>query len=142
MAMRAGWEARVIFDGTPFAVKSWDMDSECTPLDASNTEGRPGNPLAANQAAKQFAATLAGLRRCRMSFRTATYDDTFPFGGPATFREGDFVTNVTVLPFAATVTPFAFESMMVTKVRIEGEIDGLQPVSLEGVSDGEFDWGF
>lgn len=148
MPMVAGHRARIYFGADPYAMKSWSLESECTPLDCSNTEGRPGNPLAANQTARGFASTLVGLRRCRCTFRTATYDTTFPFGGPATWREGMYLTDCFIYPNnnaltgAAIGAPFTFQSVIVSKITVEGEVDGLQPVTIEGVSDGFFDFGF
>lgn len=141
MAMKAGHQARIRFDDSDYAVKSWQIESETTPLDCSNTEGRPGNSAAANQSAYGFAATLAGLRRARMRFTNATYDDAFPFGGPTAFTEGDYVNEIQIFPDRDNSSDYhGFASMMVTKVTMEGEVDGLQPVTFEGVSDGQYTW--
>ena len=142
MAMRAGYEARISIDDEFYACKSWMLEAEVPPLDCSNTEGRPGNFNAANQAARGFAARLFGMRSARFRIVSATYDDAFPFGGATLFREGQYLDNIKIYPAYDDVPDLShsLESVVLAKVTLEGEVNGLQPITIEGWSDGEYRW--
>ena len=142
MAMRAGYEARIEIHNEWYACQRWSLEAEVPPLDCNNTEGRPGNSRAANQEARGFAARLFGLRSARLRIVSATYDDEYPFGGATLFREGQYLNNVHIYP-AFGERPDLYhglQSVVLAKVTLEGEVNGLQPITIEGWSDGEYSW--
>lgn len=144
MAQRAGWEfqVRVGASNYVFVCKRYRSENESPPLDNSNSEGRPGNPAATNQNARGYGTNVKNLRRSRLVLEQATRDDSEnPFAAPLSWKEGVYVNDLKIYP-AGVATPAyvdTYNSLLITKVTREGEVGGLQPLTFEMVSDGQYD---
>ena len=144
MAQRAGWEfqIRVGASAYVFVAKRYRSENESPQLDNSNSEGRPGNPAATNQNARGYATAVKNLRRARLTLEQATRDDNEnPFAAPLSWREGIYVDSLTIFPAGVTSPLYkdTYNSLLITKVTKEGEVGGLQPLTFEFASDGQYD---
>ncbi len=128
------------------SVKGVSIDRMTPDLDVSNSEGEPGNTeadaaesIADSPEQGSFSTTIPGLKKCNVTIRGATYDDEgWPFNSvdPVPFSEGDYISCI-VFPDKNDLTKgHHFPSLLVKNVKHEMEVDGLQPVTLECVTDG------
>lgn len=136
MTAYAGWQCDIDVNDNPYGAKSWMVESETPPLRVDNTEGRAGHSLSVST--KGYAAIIPGIAAARVRISSATYDDTDNiFETPHSIRDGDWIT-LNIYPAGRTGTVLAFAGFVVTKVTLEGEVEGLQPITFEGHSDGEY----
>jgi hypothetical protein len=143
-ALKSGY----VSTSTPrfFAVKRWSMTPEAPGLNADNTEGKPGRPLA--NLAPGYAAKVRGIKSCRVRLEQATLDDsadpfsTAPAGAGFNIREGDYM-KVFIWPDRDNSGNTALAhtaEVYVERVDYSGEVGGLQPVTIEGTSDGNYNF--
>lgn len=136
MAKRAGWENRVKVNGIAYATKRTMIESSCADLEVTDSEGNPGNPDAA--AAPGCYATVPGISKGTFSLQSATFDDDDnPFAAPLSLEEGDYI-DLEAYP-AGIDGPGHLFQCMITKIRQEMDVDGLSPVTVEGVTDGGYE---
>jgi hypothetical protein len=139
MALRSGFEARVQLDVTLYAVKRWSIDPETTALDVSNSEGIPGDTSGAIAAAPGvgFASHIRSNKKVRVMLQSATFDDSNnPFAAPLALDVGMYIT-VAIFPWGLGGDSHSAR-ILIDKIKHEGEVDGAQPVTIEGVSDGRY----
>lgn len=139
----SGWEFQVTIGGANVAMacKTYRSERRTPSQDMTNSEGEPGNPAAANQAARGFQSVLGAPRRARVVLGSATINvDKNPFIAPLNLKEGDYVTNLKIWP-AGTTNPASVEtygSLKVVGITRNGDTQGLQPFEIEFESDGEY----
>jgi hypothetical protein len=138
MPQRAGWEFQIDVNGVAFVAKRYQIKAESPLLDCSNSEGKPGKPGGA--LAPGFAGSLRNLRRATVSVGVATYDDDVNyFAPPLSLREANYLSNVKVYPGGRSGARIhSIDSLLITAVTLEGTVGQEQPVSFEGVSDGNY----
>lgn len=134
----AGFDGRVSIDDSDYSVKQFSITATATALDVSNTEGIPGG--ATSTGGVGYASKIPGLMSATFRFVSATYnEDDNIFGTPITVRIGEY-HQFDVLPNKTGSKTFRITSGLVTSVSLDGDVEGVQPVTLEGVSDGYFDF--
>jgi hypothetical protein len=136
MAQLAGHFVQVDIDGVPYTVSEWSFDDNCPALDTTNSEGVDGSG-APNVVA--FATNTSGVAQATIMLKTATFDDTDDiFAPPLILRSGLVVRILIYLDGRAAANPHVFPRVRITNVKDEGQTTGLQPITLEGVTDGVY----
>lgn len=138
MAQRSGWEVRVKINTTLYAVRRYSMDDSVPDVDVTNSEGVPGD--AANVTnAPGYASVIPGPKKCRVMLQAATFDNANnPYDIPIVIRRGQYY-NVTIFPAGLAFPDVVHTArIMVTNIRLEGDVNSDQPVTIEGVSDGTY----
>jgi hypothetical protein len=138
MAQRAGWEARVKINTIFYAVKRWRVESAASDQDVSNSEGVPGNASSPALPQPGYSSSLGGLSKGTFTLTSATFDDEDnPFAAPLLLNEGDWA-EIEIFPAGAAGPRHYLANALITRLTNEGEVDGLSPVTIEGVTDGAY----
>jgi hypothetical protein len=134
---REGNDAKVDINGVPYAGAFFRVRSRDPEQDVSNFEGKAGNP-AVGAAAVGYASHVGSNRVGNVEIRGATLDleENF-FIAPMQVAKGGYCT-VRIYPNGRDDDYHFFNSLKVSEVSHEGQAGGLQPISLTGISDGEY----
>ena len=136
MSKRAGWENRVKVNGIAYRTKRTTIEDSAADLEVTDSEGVPGNPLATE--APGFYAAVPGISKGTFSLQSATFDDDDnPFSAPLSLAAGNYI-SVEAYPAGLTGVAHVYENCLITKIRHEMDVDGLSPVTIEGVTDGSY----
>ena len=154
MARKVGYDARVrigVFSSTTslgtmvnYAVRRWVWDESSPGQDTTNSEGIPamGDDSTNSPAAVGYAATARNIRRVRVTLEQATFDDQAnqnPWASPLVITAGKYI-RVEIYPDRSASTYHFVRTLYVERVNPSGDVNGLQPITLEGVSDGVFEY--
>lgn len=119
-----------------YACGRWSAEDSAPGLAADNTEGLAGSPGGTD--AEGFQSRVPGIRGCRVSLTSVTYDTRSNwFGTPLSLKAGDYV-QVEIYPAGINGKRLPFDGLRITRKQLEGEAAGLQPVTLEMESDGGY----
>jgi hypothetical protein len=127
----AGWEYRVFVDGTALRARRFSFKPAVPELDVTDSES-PSN------AALDFvyAETLYGVGKVTWSIEQATFDpDDNPFASPLSLLVGTY-HDFEIEP-RDSAERHTFKGLILGNTH-DGEVTGLQPITIEGVSDGVF----
>jgi hypothetical protein len=137
MTQRRGADFRVLLNGTFYAVARIEVGGRCPPDVVSNTEGVPGNPLAA--IARGFSAIIGDLAEGTMRLVSATFDDANnPYAAPFDVDIGEYV-SIIAFPSGAGFG-YNYGNCLVLSYSHSGQVPGLQPLTIEVQTDGLFDF--
>lgn len=142
MAHRSGYEWRVTIGdaGGNWGAKGFSIVQETTEASVANSEGIIGKTGGAADSTASFDAHVRTLRRARITIRFATFNDSADlFAAPLSLKEGDHHA-MSVSHLRNNTKKWTFPSVLITKVTQEGEIDGLQPLTIEGITDGAYSY--
>lgn len=136
MAQKAGFNARVMLNGTAYAWARYEWNTSSPILDTTNGEGVTGS---GSDGEPGHESNVAGNRKATISIRNATYDDDSPeFSTPLSLRDGD-VIEVLIYPDRDNEEYYAnFPAVRIGNLKMEGDIKNLQVVSFDGSTDGLF----
>ena len=154
---RAGWEARAritVYDDNGVQLYSpkyiglgeWSIKPKAPGLDSSNTEGKPGRSGAA--VAPGFQARTKNMKGADVRFVVRTFDDSAdpfssnPAGAGYSIREGAYAKieiwpNRNDVPDTSKCHSCEFQ---VTEIEYAGQVGGLQPCTVVGESDGNYNF--
>lgn len=120
-----------------YSVRRWEISGEAPELPVPNTEGFAGHLLGVD--GEGFMASLTGLRSLKLTLEECTYSTTRNiFGTPQTINEGNFISVKFFPAGRAGGKQITLSGLKVTRKRLSGEADGLQPVTIEASSDGVY----
>lgn len=140
MAKARGFDVKVRISGVTYSVAEYSCDDEAPENDVSNSEGETGSGLGAGSN-PEFKSVVASQRQMRVMLRSATYDpDSNPFAAPLAIETGMYLTDVSIFPAGLSESPIAIPVLYVRRASIGGPVSGVQPVTIEGVSDGSYTW--
>lgn len=135
---QAGFQAKIRVNSTAYAGATYQLSDECPEQDVSNTEGIPGNPLAAANIAIGNTAVIGGLKRFMATIRNATFDVlSNPFAAPFAIASSTYIALLVFLNGAAGVK-WSAPSFYVNRSSSDGDVKGLQPVAFGGIGDGAY----
>lgn len=145
MAPIAGLNLQVTINNIPYSVAEFSADQQSEGLDATNSEGHPGSelnplPAAAGRNPVQpwglFQSRVAGPIVTRVMLKNASFDPARnPFRAPLLMRAGLYY-SVLVWPNTAIGNIFHGFILLVTSIKHESTVKGLQPITIEGETDG------
>lgn len=136
MGFKHGYRFRLRVNSTAYGASDCSVDITSDGADVSNTEGYTGQ--VGITAHTGYASVIGGLRSARVSFRNATFaDDENPFAAPYGMQVSEYVT-LRVYLFSLTSVSWYFPSFFIAGTSWNGQVRGLQPVSINGQSDGLF----
>lgn len=136
MGFKHGYRFRVRVNSTAYGCSDLGVDASVDPGDCSNTEGYTGQ--VGMTAHTGFSSVIGGLRSARVNFRNATFaDDENPFAAPYAMQPGEYVA-LRVYLFSLTSVSWYFPSFFIAGTSWNGQVRGLQPVSINGQNDGLF----
>jgi len=138
MAQLAGFNAQVDIDGIPYTVSEYRIDDETPALETTNSEAVRGDgsvdPVGAG-----YATNTSGVSQAKVMLKTATFDDTNDiFAAPLSIASANVVAVLIYPDGRAAGLPHSFPMLRLTKVTPEGQSNGLQPITIEGVTDGSY----
>ena len=120
---------------TAYAIARWTIADEVQEQDVSNTEGQEGNTTISSLN-PGFSAYIAGLRRFTANLVNASFDVTNnPFAAPLNLNAGVYVAIKLFLNQATGVSWFC-TSFLINRISQDGDVRGLQPLTIAGVGDG------
>lgn len=143
----AGFQAKSTIDGTPYAFATYRIRASGMRHNVSNTEGLAGNSALGNApqlgavanftGVPCFESVLPGLDHLEATVRQATFDmANNPFLAPILLDIGFYYELIVF--YAASGPNWAVDSFLVNEIDSDGDVNGLQPVSFSGSSDGGF----
>lgn len=131
----AGFFAQVDINNLPYTVSEWRVDVEAPALETTNSEAVNG---AGAPDTMGFKTSVSGVSVAKIMLKTATFDDTDDiFAAPLALREA-MVVSVRIFHDTRLGTAHVFPRVRITKLTVEGQSSGLQPITLEGETDGGF----
>jgi hypothetical protein len=135
MTMRRAVDMKVTIKGVLFSVQEFTFDDVCPLDDVSNTNGVTGNP--AYGPSPGFASKLPDIKNGRVSLRMATFDDAEnPFAaGGLNIGAGSFVP-ILAYPAGLTGVKWTMSNVAIAQMSNSGHVPGVQPISLQGETDG------
>ena len=132
----AGYNVQVDVNSVALAVKRVRVRGTVTDLDVTNTEGQPGNPLAA--VAVGFAGRIPGIADCEIVFELPTFDSAAnPFQAPRSLVLGAYPV-IRVWKQRRGVGVSYQMVPLVCEVDDDADVKGLQVPSFTVRSDGLF----
>jgi hypothetical protein len=139
MGQLSGFDAAIEVNEVAYSVKMYSITANVPGLDVSNTEGYTGKVGGTD--AVGYTARVTGLKTAAIRLVQATYnEDDNLFGTPQDIRLGEYY-SFSITPNRTGPEVFTMENGLVTSLSLDGDVEGLQPVSLEALSDGYFSFG-
>lgn len=136
MSMRRGQDARATINGVAFAFNRFRISDRAASLNVSNSEGRTGN--SAGTDSPGFMSKTPDLSEGQFELVAASYDETFNlFGTPPNLTPA-FWYDVFVYPVGIDNDPWEFPNALLVEVTHEGNVPGLQPLTLRFETDGAY----
>jgi hypothetical protein len=138
MAQLAGFNAQVDINGIAYTVSEYRIDDETPALETTNSEAVLGDGTV-DPVGGGYQTNVSGVSQAKVMLKTATFDDTDDvFAAPLSLASA-IVVAVSIFPDGRTAgLPHTFPNLRITKVTPEGQINGLQPITIEGVTDGSY----
>lgn len=134
MGYKSGYKFRLRINSTAYGCSDVGVDASVDPQDVSNSEGYTGQ--SGITAHVGYSSVISGLRSARANFRGATFaDDENPFTAPWNAIPGEYAT-LRVYLWGLTGVSWYFPSFLIVGTSWNAQVRGLQPVSVNGQSDG------
>lgn len=133
----AGEDAKIDLNGVPYAVKRFRIQLSRTRRDVSNTEGKAGNPLVADEE-PGYESARPGLYRASITLEEPSLDlDDNVFLGGVAIAKADYV-SINIYPVGRSGDFHEFPSVLVEEITHEGVVGEEQPVTVQGSTDSIF----